>query len=427
MCAPARPAWCEEATTVAGLSAAQLFDLAEQLEGDNRAEDAERIYRALAGDPSLEIRNEARFRHAQLLTKRASFADAAALYREILSEQPEAPRVRIELAGVLAQMGLLSDARRELHAAQDGGVPPNVARAIDQFAAALRSARPYGGSVELALAPSNNINRATGATTLDTVLAPFQLSDDARATSGTGLRIGGQAYLRKAIAEHVRLTFRAAAQGDFYEQSNFNDVIGSAQFGLERAFTNTEVRAFLGRSYRWYGEELYATTNTVSFKVAHTLGAHAHGTLDLGIGEADYKLNDFQDGAIYSIGGLVEFASTPNEGYGLGISFERQGADDPGYATSSVQGQLLFWRPLGENSVFADLQASRLEADERLLLFAERRKDTQFSLTLGATLPQYEVYSFAPVLRLGYETNESTVGLYDYSRFSGSFGFSRVF
>jgi hypothetical protein len=413
--------------TVTNLSAEQLFELAGRMEHDGQTDFAERIYTALAGDPHLEVRNEARFRHAGLLTKQREFDKAAALYRAILEEQPDAPRVRIELAGVLAQAGDMSGARRELESAQTHGLPPDVARIVDQYAAALRSKRPYGASLELGLAPTNNINRATTATTLDTVLAPFQLSEDARAKSGVGVRVGSQAFFRAPISRTNQFVFRLAGEGSIYKRSSFNDVVGSAQVGLESDVGDAKVRPFVGRSYRWYGNDFYATTDTVSLEVERPLGEKDRITTDFGFGRADYQLNKLQDGDIYTGNVVVEHSFTAVAGAGVGVSFQRQGANDPGYATTSGGFQLLLWQRLGQISLFADSHVSRLEADERLALFPERRKEWQYATTLGATLSQLAFHGFAPVLRVSYERNDSTVGIYNYSRLAGDVGFTRAF
>jgi hypothetical protein len=160
------------AGTVSGLKPTQMFDLASQAEQKQDTALAVQIYKALANDPSLDVRNEARFRHAKLMVRDRRLNEAAVLYRAILDEKPDAQRVRLELAGVLAQMGEVGRARRELRQAQAGGLPPDVAHVVDQFQAALRSYKPLGGSFELGLAPSTNINRATSANTINTVIAP---------------------------------------------------------------------------------------------------------------------------------------------------------------------------------------------------------------------------------------------------------------
>lgn len=416
----------EPPTIVSGLKAEQLFELASRIEQSD-ANTAEQIYQALEGDPHLEVRNEARFRHAHLLAGRHELAKAEALYRAILEEQPDAPRVRIELAAILAQTGNVAGARHELETAQRGGLPPDVARVVDQYAAALRSNQPYGASFEFAFIPSNNINRATTATELNTVIAPFQLSDDARAKSGIGVRLGGQAYYRAPVDEKTDLTFKGAAEGSLYRTSSFNDIVASAQVGLESEVAQMKLRPFVGRSYRWYGEKLYATTDTGSLEVEQPLGLKSLLTTDLGIGRADYRGNNLQNGDIFTANFLYERSSSPESGLGFGFSLQRQDANDPGYATTSGGLQVLLWRKLYGVSAFADLHLSRLGADERLALFPERRWDWLYSATLGATFPQFAVRGFAPVLRVSFERNDSTVGVYDYSRWAGDIGFTRAF
>lgn len=187
----------------AGLSAVEVFRLADAALANGRPQDAEVFYRALAKDADAEIRAEARFRLAMLLDRLGRRRAAAVELRALLDEKPNAGRARIELARVLASIGDEGSARRELRQAQAAGLPPEVALMVDQFATALRSRKPIGASFEFALVPDSNINRATDAATLDTVIAPLDLSRDARKTSGLGVRAAGQAFLRAPIASNL--------------------------------------------------------------------------------------------------------------------------------------------------------------------------------------------------------------------------------
>lgn len=412
---------------IEGVSAPQLLDLAQQAEKNGDQPAAETIYKALEHDPDADIRNEARFRHGQLLTRQHKLADAATLYRAILDEKPDAQRVRLELAAVLAQMGDLGAARRALRQAQAGGLPPDVARVIDQYAAALRSYKPINASVEISLAPSNNINRATSATTLDTVLAPFQLSDDARARSGVGLKFGGQVSARVPLITNLNLTGRVSGLANLYRDSSFDDWIGAAEGGVEMTLGKLRLRPLIGRSYRWYGTHPYATTDTASLGLDRQLGRRAQLSAKFGFGRADYRLNDLQDGHIYDANLSYERALGRRSGGSVGVSFERQGARDPGYATSAGGVDALAWREAGKTTFYATASLSRLIADARLTLFPERREDWQYRLTLGATLRRFTVASFAPLVRVSYERNQSTVGIYDYRRVAAEMGVSRAF
>ena len=74
----------------------------------------ETAYRALAGDPDIELRSEARFRLALMLADRMGrVRDAAVELRRILDERPDAARVRLELARMDAMLGRLGAAERE--------------------------------------------------------------------------------------------------------------------------------------------------------------------------------------------------------------------------------------------------------------------------------------------------------------------------
>ena len=108
-----------------------------------------------------------------MLEAQNRFADAAVLYRAILDEQPGAQRVRLQLARALLFAGDEGGAARALRQAQAGGLPPDVQQVVAQFQGALRAVQPVGGLLEVALAPSTNINRATRSNTLDTVIAPL--------------------------------------------------------------------------------------------------------------------------------------------------------------------------------------------------------------------------------------------------------------
>ena len=417
----------ETGRTVSGVSAVQMFDLATRAEKEHDTALATQIYEALATDPSLDARSEARFRHARLLIEQKRLADAAVLYRAILDEKPNAQRVRLELAALMARMGNMASARRALRQVQAGGLPPDVARLVDQYVAALRAAKPINASIELALAPSNNINRATTATKLDTVIAPFQISDDARAQSGLGLKLGGQISGRLPVGRHLDLVARLSGQGNFYRAGTFNDMTTSAQLGIEGVVRGLRLRPMAGHSRRWYGGQIYADTDTISLNAGRGVGRRAQVELDLALGRADYKLNDLQDGTIVTANLAYERALSQRMGGSVSLGMERVAARDLGYATLAFNGQGLIWREMGKTSLYLLTSISRLNADARLLLFADRRRDWLVRATVGATFRKLTVAGFSPIVRLSYEDNQSTVGLYRYHRLSGDVGITRAF
>ena len=419
------PAWA--AKSVSGLSAADLFHVADQARAAGRTADAEAIYVALARDPNPEIRAEARFREGMMFAQAKRYRQAAVLFRALLDEKPGATRVRLELARVLAAMGDEAAARRQLRLAEAAGLPPDVAIVVNQFANALQSSKLFGGSVGLALAPNSNINRATSAATLDTVIAPLTLSQDARQRSGVGFEGTAQAYLRLPLGEHLALVPRVSGQGDIYRTTEFDDISGSALVGLEWRLGPDRLSPSVGYTWRLYGGSLYARTQTAALDWIHPAGPKAQLDIQASASRARYLANALQDGEIYAASANYERALTPKIGVGLTLDAGRQTANDPGYATWSGGGAVLAWRDLGRTTVFATAGVHRLEGDARLFLFPDRRREWLYQAGAGATFRQVQWHGFAPVVRINWERNQSTVGLYDYHRFGATVGVTRAF
>ena len=421
----APPAWA--ARTLRNLSATDLFRVADQELAAGHAKDAETLYDALARDPDPEVRAEARFRHGMMLAKSRRYREAAVLFRALLDEKPGATRVRLELARVLAAMGDDDAARRQLRLAQAAGLPSDVAIVVDQFSNALHSTKRIGGSLGLALAPDSNINRATSASTLDTVIAPLTLSQDARQRSGVGFDGSAQAYLRLPLGDDLALVPRLSGHGDIYRTSEFDDISGSALLGLEWRLGPDRVSPSIGDTWRWYGGSLYARTDTVTIDWIHPAGPRAQLDIQASASRARYLRNPLQDGEIYSASADYERALTPRTGIGLTLDAARQTAADPGYATWSGGATALAWRDLGRTTVFASAGLHRLQGDDRLFLFPERRLEWLYQAGAGVTFRQVQWKGFAPVLRVTWERNQSTVGLYDYHRLATTVGVTRAF
>lgn len=412
---------------IEGLSPAQLFALAERARATHRSQDAEAIYRALIGDPDPATRTEARFQLGMLLSTLGRNREAAVEFRAVLDEKPDAQRARLELARVLALLGDVTGARRELRLAQAGGLPPEVSQVVRQFAEALRSRKPFGASLELALVPDSNINRATDAQTLDTVIAPLDLSSDAREQSGIGAHVSGQAFLRVPVSGQMALVPRLSGQGEFYRRSRFDDLSASALLGVEWSPGRERFQLSGGGTWRWYGLDPYARTATASLDWQHPLSRRAQLTAGVSAARTDYRLNDLQDGALYNATVGVERAFDARSGGGLTLTATRQTARDPGYANVAGGATFVYYRELGRSTGFVTFTARGLEADARLLLFPERRRDLLIGVTAGATLRRLSVHGFAPVVRVSFERNFSRVGIYDYRRVATSFGITRAF
>ena len=410
------------------LSVEQLFAYADAARDAGDFRTAEAAYRALAINRDPRLRAEARFRLGMMLAdQRHDYRAAAIEFRRLLDEQPKSPRVRLELARVLAMMGNVGAAERAFRAAAATNLPPQVRQMVQFYANALATRKPIGGSVEAAIVPDSNVNRATRADSIGTVIGDFTLSNDGRQHSGIGLALRGQGYVRHAVASHANLLVRVSGSADLYRQSEFDDVILAVQAGPELRAGADRFTFSAGPAWRWYGMTPYSITIGGTADWQHPLGKRTSLRVDGAAGRVTNRRNAQEDGDNYALSAAIDRAFTPRAGGGLQISASRQTARDPGYAYAVFGISGYAFRELGRTTAVLGLDYRRLEADARLSLFPLRRVDEHFSLTASVTWRALAIRGFAPFTRLRLERNRSTVGLYDFNRTAAEFGITSTF
>jgi outer membrane protein len=417
-----------QAPPSASLSAAQVFALADEARARGDFATAETAYRALQSDPDPELRAEARFRLGLMLADDLKRYTAAAIeFRRILDDKPEAARVRLELARVLALNGNIAAAGRELRAAEAAGLPPEVQQLVRFYANALVARKPFGGSLQVSLAPDSNINRATRSDTLGTVIGDFVLDRDAQAKSGLGLDVRGQAYFREGLEPNTDLLVSASAGGSLYRDAQFNDVTASLQAGPQYASGRDRITLSAGPTWRWYGKRLYTLSYGANASYQHPTGKRSQVRLEGGLAHQTNKRNAIQTSDTFSLSASLDRAFTAKLGGGLAVYGFREAARDPGYSTASGGANAYLFRELGRTTLVASAGYSHLEADARLFLYPRRRIEDRTTASLAATLRALHVGSFAPLVRLKWERNRSSVEIYDYKRVAAEIGVTSVF
>lgn len=410
------------------LTPSQLFDFADDAARRAEYEVAESAYRALAENSDLEIRSEARFRLAMMLADmQQRYREAAVLFRQILDEKSDAARVRIELARMQLLLGNMRSAEREFRAAQAGGLPPEVERLVRFYAQSLSAQKPFGFNFELAIAPDSNINRATNSDTLGTIIGDFTLSDDAQANSGIGLSLRGQSFAKIRIDADSELLVRASASGDFYRASNFDDYSIVLQAGPTYRSGRDRITFAALAGWRWFGRSPFSFTYGGNAEWIHPVGECAQLRVNGAITHRTDRFSTQRSVDSFTLSAGLDRAVSKRFGVGFRLHSQRDSARDPGYSTVGGGLNALAFREFGRTTAVLNLGYSRLEADRRLFLFPRRRVDDRYSASLAGTFRALRVGSFAPLLRVSYERNKSTVGINDFSRVAAEIGVGAAF
>jgi hypothetical protein len=404
-----------------------MFEFAAQLQRRGNARRAISILITLESDPHPEIRRESRYRQALVMEANGRNREAAALFRKVLDEKPDAGAVRLKLATMLQKMGDEAGALRQLRALRTIDLPPTVERFVDRLSASLQASKPFGFQVEVALAPDTNINRATRSDTLGTVFGDFTLDPDAKAKSGIGATVRGMGQARKQLTEGLSLVARSSVEARLYRDKDFNDITLDVSAGPEFQLGKLRLTAEAGLSRQWYGMEPYQRGWRVAGSVARPIGAVSQARIDGGYRWVDNRLNDLQDGHGVSARLRFERALSPTTLLSASVGADRFKARDDAYSTSFYSGGVTAYREIGRMTLSAGIEVGRLKSDERLQLLPEVRKDRLVRFQVGSVFRQLTVGGFAPMVRLVIERNKSSVEFYDYTRRRTEFGVVRAF
>ena len=157
--------------TITNIDAAKLLILG------NRLEDAKRLLEQMRAAKPDDI--ETLFLLATIAVEQKDYDSAISLYRRILVSQPDAERVRLDLARAFFLKGDYDNADRQFRFARAGEIDDTVKANIDRFLSAINRLRQYTVNFSFALAPDTNQNAATSASQVSIFGLPFALDKGA--------------------------------------------------------------------------------------------------------------------------------------------------------------------------------------------------------------------------------------------------------
>ncbi|QNP45766.1 DUF560 domain-containing protein [Sphingomonas sediminicola] len=178
---------------------------------------------------------------------------AEAMFRRILDRDPKLLRVRLELARTLYMEKKDEQADYQFSLAAAEQTSSQVRRNIANFRQAIRARRSWRLNVDFGFAPDSNINSATEKESVNIYGLPFRLDPDARARSGTGRFVGGDASIRLSRFGQVPIYIGAYGRWIRYKDHRFDDAYAGLEAGPEFAVAGGRLRTTATVLKRWYG------------------------------------------------------------------------------------------------------------------------------------------------------------------------------
>jgi hypothetical protein len=360
--------------------------------------------------------NDIAFLLGLLAIDAADYRQAIGHFRSILVREPAALRVRLELARAFYLSHDYENAFRQFQLARAGKLPPGVGASIDRFVAAIRREKNWSYNFSFAVAPDTNINNGTSSREAVIFGLPFELSDETRKRSGTGLAIAASGEFAPRLSERVRIRMGGALERREYKGKAFDDMTVAGYVGPRILIERWDL-SVLGTGFqrRFGGRRLNEGLGArIEASRAGTRTSLSLGLSALAVRFPDYPL---QNGRALSAWGGAVRALTPASALNGRIGMSRRTAKVPELASWSGWAATGYYRDLpGGFSVYVEPSYSYTRYDGADPFFGRRRKDGLLELQLAVLNRRIVLSRFTPRIALTLARRRSTIDLYDYSQ-----------
>jgi outer membrane protein len=363
-----------------------------------------------------------RFYLGMIAKARGQVPEAARIFRELLAEDPQFARVRLELAHALYANKEDEAARHHFELVLGGSAAdPDLSRVVKGYLQAITSRRTWEFSSYFSFAPSTNFNQGSANKTVALNGLDFTLAEANQKKSGIGINAGFQGGYQLPIAEHWDVLITGGLHGKRYSAEAFNDTLANASIGPRFRFDTGQIGLYGTIEKRWLADaELslaYGGIVTGSLRLGVQDQIHGDVGCQIRTNDKDWQHNDlsYQDG--HACFGSLRYEHAFDtatfmrvlNAYGQERTQVAHLDNDYWSAGLGVHREL----PWGL-SVYAQGLYTERDYEGVFPGITEARHDQRVDLSLNVTKRDLEIFGLAPMVQYTYTLNTSNVGFYDY-------------
>lgn len=402
------------------------IDAAEQLIVAGRLDEARAILAAL--EKSRPQDSQVQFLLAMLDRQDKDYDSAIKRLHRILVSEPKAVRVRLELGRTFYESGDYYNAERQFLFARAGKLPPAVIANVDRYLVSIRGLKTFAFGFSVSIAPDSNLNAGPAIDAVSLYGLPFQLSPDAKAKSGVGLAVAGNAEWAPRVAEQVRFRMGAQVNRYQYRDTQFDDMTLSAYAGPRFNSRRWEFNLLGNAGRRWYGDRTYTDLLGGSADATYYINTRMGLGVGFNLSHLKFPQNPQQSGDRGIVSASYFYAPTPASLIRASALAGRQDAQIAAYANDLRQAGFNYVREF-KGGITLGLAPSytNVAYHAPLAAFNATRVDSQYTGQVTVIYRRIDIYGITPRLIYTYTRNDSSIPLYRFSRSRWELGFTSAF
>ena len=300
--------------------------------------------------------------------------------------------------------------------------------AVGRILREIDARKRWSFSISGAVLPETNPVKRTGDREVLIGGIPFQLSEDARESSGVGLVISAGGSFSPPIAEDWRGVLALSTASKLYRRSAWNDIFLQGEAGLARLFDPGTASGGVRVGRRWLGGDPYSQEIGPWMRGHVFVMPAVRLDMDLGAGRTIYRGRADLDGWRFSVRPGLRYAFDATTAISTHLDLEMVRARERRH------GSRLAGLGIGVSHAFEGglSISSSLSAHVRRYaavepLFRKTRRDRQTRLSATFLHRALQIEGFAPYLGVSFEWNHSNININTYRNRGLVFGISKSF
>lgn len=413
------------------ISPDEALGVAEGLFAKGEVAQAEAILKSFSkANPDNVDVDRLAFLTGMIVAKKGQYKAAIEIYRSILVRKPELIRVRLELALALFELRDDGPAAYHFRFALSDALPEDVRKIVRGYLKAIEARKVLRLRFTVGLVPNSNINTGPNDTTVRLFgLVPFDLSAEARQTSGVGLSSSLSLSALPALNAKWRLEANVAARVTDYENKAFDDVFVSLEAGPRYEGARLKASLLATASERYFAGERLTSTVGTRLVLTTPLAQRTRFSVRASYAHADDHRSSDRDGPIYGSGASISHALDQRSFGGGSIQITRQETKARSLRNTQYAVSLFYSRelPLGITARLSPQFVLRSFGVPAAINNGITRLDRLYGVTIDLTKRNLSLYGFAPVLSYTFLHNTSSVDLFEYDQHRVNIGLTRLF